>query len=219
MRQLTESGFDRVAYFYDPLAKLVFRDAQQQAQKVLLPFIKPDSDVLIIGGGSGWLLEQVLNSGKTLRLLYLDASPKMVQMTRERVRKHVAKRKLQVEYRVGSEQTLLPGETFDVVFTPFLLDLFPEKRLTELMTILKAALREDGQWLFADFWPVKHPTPHWQKLLLKSMYLFFRVMSGVQATELPDFNSHFKQLQMQEMYTNAFYTGMIQAKVFTRSTA
>lgn len=219
MRQLNENGFDRVAFFYDPLARLVFRDAQQQAQKALLPFIKDNSDVLIIGGGSGWLLEQLLKAGINLHILYVDASPKMIRMARERVRLHAAKSINQVVFRVGTEQALLPNESFDVVFTPFLLDLFPEDRLTILMSTLKTALREDGLWLFTDFWPVKHPTPFWQKLLLKSMYLFFGAVSGIQATELPDFDSHFKQLQMQQVYTTALYKGMIQAKVFTRRAA
>lgn len=219
MHLLTESGFDRVAPFYDPLARLVFGDAQQQAQKVLLPFIKENARVLIIGGGSGWLLEQVLKTGRNLHIVYLDASPKMISLAKKRTLHFIEESTACVQFRIGTEQAILPDETFDVVITPFLLDLFPAQRLSELMVRLKTALKVEGQWLFADFWPVQHPVPIWQKLLLKTMYIFFGIVSGVKATQLPDFKYHFRQLNMQDVYTACFFKSMIQAKVFIRQTA
>lgn len=218
MHQLPDSGFDRVAPFYDLLARLVFRDAQQQAQKVLLPFVEENSRMLLIGGGSGRLLEQVLETGKNLQIVYLDASPKMISLAKKRTLHPIEKNNSIVEFRVGTEQAIQPDEKFDVVFTPFLLDLFPAPRLSELMIRLQAALKEEGQWFFADFWPVQHPTPLWQKLLLKTMYIFFGAVSGVKATRLPDFKHHFRQLNMQETFSATFYKGMIQAKVFIRQT-
>lgn len=216
MHSLSESGFDRVVSFYDPLARIVFGDAQLQAQKVLLPFIRENSDVLIVGGGSGWLLEQVLKTGNGLRIVYLDASPRMVSRARDKTFKQIAACKNEVQFRVGTEKAIQSEEAFDVIITPFLLDLFPDQRLATLMKGLNAALRKDGQWLFADFWPVEQPAPLWQRLLLKAMYIFFGAVSGVRATRLPDFSHHFKELQMQEIYTESFYKGMIQAKVFMK---
>lgn len=216
MHKTTDSGFDRVASFYDPLAKLVFKDAQLQAQKVLLPFIRESSTVLMIGAGSGWLLEQVLGTGKPLRILYLDASPEMMRLAHKRTQHLIKLSECNVEFRTGTELAILPGESFDVVFTPFLLDLFPAQRLTELMFRLKTALHENGYWLFADFWPVQQPAPRWQRLLLKAMYIFFGMVSGVKATQLPDFAYHFKELQMREVFAADFYKGMIQSKVFTK---
>lgn len=216
MHKLPDSGFDRVTFFYDSLAKLVFGNAQQQAQQVLLPFIKENDSVLIIGGGSGWLLEQLLLKHQNLHILYLDASPNMVRLAQKKTRMVLQNSQIKVEFRVGTEQALLSSEQFDIVFTPFLLDLFPAERLKSLMRRLAASLKPDGIWLFADFWPVTQPAPVWQRVLLKTMYLFFGVTSGVNAKELPDFAKQFEQLHFQEVYSNSFYKGMIQGKAFRR---
>jgi hypothetical protein len=124
-----------------------------------------------------------------------------------------------VTFRLGNEDALQPDETFDVILTPFLLDLFPEQRLGHLMDRLYTALVPGGLWLFSDFWPVHSPAPLWQRLLLKAMYAFFGLLSGVQATSLPDFRQHFDRLQLQELQATTFYRGMVQTKVYRKPLA
>ncbi|QCR23244.1 trans-aconitate 2-methyltransferase [Pontibacter sp. SGAir0037] len=216
MSSLPESGFDRTAFFYDRLAKLVFGSAQENAQLALLPFIPAGARVLIIGGGSGWLLEQVLNCCSATNILYIDASPAMLTLARKRYNRLATTTtgRAAVEFRTGTEVAVKPEEQFEAIITPFLLDLFPPQRLSGLMKRLQAALAPQGYWLFADFWPVQQPTPRWQRLLLWSMYAFFGVLSGVKAKRLPDYQQHFQQLRLHETFSKSFYQQMIQAKVF-----
>ena len=212
MPQNPDSGFDRVAAFYDPLARLVFGSALQDAQHWLLPYIPAGASVLIIGGGSGWILKEVLQQTTPNHILYLEASEKMLQKA-----KQLNYSATIIDFRHGTDADLQPYEQFDVVITPFLLDLFLEQRLTQLMQRLNYILVPGGLWLFADFWPVK-PNPHfWQKLLAKSMYLFFGVLSDVQARQLPDYSKHFSSLGLKEKYNQSFYKGFVQAKVFCKN--
>ncbi|MFD2245831.1 class I SAM-dependent methyltransferase [Pontibacter ruber] len=215
MPQLPDSGFDRVSSFYDPLSRLVFGSALELAQLALLPFVPAKARMLLIGGGSGWLLEQLLRSGKELQILYLEASPNMLRKAQERTKASI--KNTAVEFRLGTEDVLKAHEQFDVVLTPFLLDLFPAPRLHDLMHRLHTALIPGGLWLFADFWPVTSPAPLWQHLLLKSMYVFFGVLSDVKATQLPDFKAQFDRLYLQEVYAASFYGGMVQAKVYRKA--
>ncbi|NEM98028.1 class I SAM-dependent methyltransferase [Pontibacter burrus] len=209
MPQNPDSGFDRVAAFYDPLARLVFGSALQDAQRCLLPYIPAGASVLIIGGGSGWILKEVLQQTSPKHILYLEASDKMLQKARQLNYSATI-----VDFRHGTDADLQPHEQFDLVITPFLLDLFPEQRLTQLMQQLYYSLAPGGLWLFADFWPVQQKPPFWQKLLAKSMYLFFGVLSDVQAKQLPNYGMHFINLGFQEKYSQSFYNGFVQAKVF-----
>ncbi len=204
-----DSGFDRVAAFYDPLARLVFGSSLQRAQLWLLPFIPDDATILIIGGGSGWLLQQVLIQTSPKHILYVEASEKMLQKARQQTSAPSI-----VTFRHGTEASLQPDEQFDVIITPFILDLYPEPRLTQLMHRLHAALRPKGLWLFADFWPAEQKPPMWQKLLAKSMYLFFGLLSNVQARHLPNYSLYFDDLGLQEKDSASFYGGFVQAKVF-----
>lgn len=214
MPKLPDSGFSRTAFFYDALARLVYGKSLQQAQLALLPAIPPQARVLVIGGGSGWILEQLLQTHKHLDILYLDAAPAMLQRAQQKYARLSHAHTCTVRFRLGTEKSLEPQEQFDVLFTPFLLDLFPPQRLHQLMTRLAQALDPKGKWLFADFWPVKSPPPRWQRLLIRSMYTFFGLISGVQARQLPDYQKHFTQLHYKEKYSQSFFHGMVQAKVF-----
>ena len=216
MPNLPDSGFHRVAYFYDRLARLIYGDALEQAQAALLPYLPPQGRVLVIGGGSGWLLEQLLKTGKQLDVLYLDAAPAMLQRAEQRYLNFRQPHQCRVTFRLGTEQTLQPQEQFDAIYTPFLLDLFPPHRLHQLMERLTAALTPTGSWLFTDFWPQQQPPPRWQKLLIRGMYAFFGAVSGVKAQQLPDYALHFSMLGFQEIYSRSFFKGMVQAKVFVR---
>lgn len=216
MPNLPDSGFHRVAPFYDRLARLVYGDALEQAQLSVLPHLPRQGRVLVIGGGSGWILEQLLITGKQLDILYVDAAPAMLQRARHRFECFRQPNSCSVSFRLGTEKVLQPHEQFEAVITPFLLDLFPPPRLQQLMKKLTARLTPHGRWLFSDFWPVQQPPPLRQRLLVWGMYAFFGFLSSVKARQLPDYASHFKSLGFQEKYSQSFYGGMIQAKVFCR---
>ncbi|WP_439880013.1 class I SAM-dependent methyltransferase [Pontibacter sp. MBLB2868] len=211
---LPDSGFHYAAPFYDKLAKLVYGSALQQAQLALFPFLPQQGRVLIIGGGSGWILEQLTHTGKKLDILYLDAAPAMLKLAQAKYKKLHQQHNCSVAFRLGTEQKIESQEQFDVIITPFLLDLFPPQRLHQLMSKLKHALPPDGLWLVADFWPVLQHPPLWQRALVWAMYTFFGAISSVQAKQLPDYAFHFKKLNLTEKYSRSFYGGMVQAKVF-----
>ncbi|UOQ74624.1 class I SAM-dependent methyltransferase [Hymenobacter cellulosilyticus] len=104
-----DTGFDRVAPFYDPLARLVFGNALQRAQQAALaglPAGRPR--VLIIGGGSGWVLGEVLQRRPDSRVLYLEASAMMLAKSRATLLHTTPDRAAQVEFRLGTEQDLRP---------------------------------------------------------------------------------------------------------------
>ncbi|MCJ8165373.1 class I SAM-dependent methyltransferase [Pontibacter sp. E15-1] len=216
MPYLPDSGFDRVAPFYDRLAHVVYGRALEQAQQALMPYLPRKGRVLVIGGGSGWVLGQLLQTGRQLEILYLDASPAMLRRAKKRYRRYQPAHPCTVSFRLGTEHSLQPHEQFEAVLTPFLLDLFPPPRLQQLMARLASALVPDGSWLFADFWPLQQPPPRWQRLLLRSMYGFFGLVSGVQAKQLPAYGAHFRALGFEETHSSSFFKGMVQAKVFRR---
>ena len=83
--------------------------------------------ILIVGGGTGWLLQQVLTHCQPNRVVYLEASAKMLALASRRVINHNVAGS--VVFRVGDETCLKPDESFDVIMTPFVLDLFTGKYL------------------------------------------------------------------------------------------
>ncbi|GAA3956404.1 class I SAM-dependent methyltransferase [Hymenobacter algoricola] len=209
---MSEAGFDRVAAFYDPLSRLVFGQALKQAQRKALEALPPGYPyVLIIGGGSGWVLLEVLRQRPNARVLYVEASPLMLVKSRETVRRHAPEHAAQVEFRLGTQTSLQPQESFDAVVTFFFLDLFAPAPLRLIVEQLAAARRPGAPWLLADFCP---PRTLWQRALLVSMYGFFRLTTGISAWWLPRIHAELTRLGLQPRQQTFFYRGMVEATIF-----
>lgn len=228
-RRDTPAGgdFNWVAPLYDALSFLVFGRRLQKAQTVFLDRIPQGASVLIIGGGTGWLLEQVLakrlirhsqsipsrpGPSRRDRILYLETSVQMLNRASQRMlRKPLVG---SVEFRLGDETTLGENDCFDVVITPFLLDLFTEETLqTRVIPRLQKALKPDGCWLVTDF--VKTQAK-WQKAVLWMMIRFFRLTAGIETHQLADWQRLLTQAGLTLMERQARVGGMVSTEVYRR---
>jgi ubiquinone/menaquinone biosynthesis C-methylase UbiE len=206
-------NFDWVAPVYDAMAFVVFGRKLQRAQTVYLNLIPEGASVLIVGGGTGWLLEQLLKHYEPGHILYLESSGQMVaQASRRMVRKAVLG---SVEFRVGDETSLRPDEKFDVVITPFLLDLFSESTLqTQLIPQLLHALAPNGHWLVTDFVP---PAVWWQKALLWTMIRFFRLTAGIETRQLANWQKLLQAAGLVNIARKPQVGGMVSAQLWKRA--
>ncbi|GAB3339084.1 hypothetical protein GCM10027299_51740 [Larkinella ripae] len=206
-----DRGFDRIAPVYDGLARLVFGNAQRNAQTHWLPTLPPNSDFLIFGGGSGWLLARVLTVCQPRTVTYIDASPVMVALARQRV-----KNDQRVDFRIGTETAIRLNDQVDVIITPFVLDLFTDERLeNRIVPDLLRALRPGGFWLCCDF---TLPTRWWHRILLWSQYRFFRLISGIEARQLPNWYEILNSLSATtHRQTATFFGEMIASGYWEKS--
>ena len=209
----TDTGFDATAWWYDALATAVFgralRRAQQAALAAGLPAGAPR--VLIIGGGTGWVLGQVLQRRPAAQVLYLEASGRMLGRSRAWLQRHAPQHTRQVEFRLGTEQDLLPNERFDAVVTFFFLDLFRPERLHRIAQRLRAAQAPGAAWLLADFGP---PRRWWHRALLGLMYWFFRLTAGIEARQRPPIEAALAAQGLQMTPAERFFGGMVEASVW-----
>ena len=211
---LPDSGFDYVAAFYDPLARLVYGRALQRAQQAALAAGLPAAGrprVLVVGGGSGWVLGQVLARCPGARIVYLEAAPRMLARSRQWLARHWPQAAGQVDFRLGTEAALGPAEQFEVLITFFLLDLFEPRRLRQLVAKLGAHRQPGGAWLLADFGP---PRRWWHRLLLQLMYGFFGLTTGISGRRRPPIEAELARLGLRAAPAGQFYGGMVEASVW-----
>ncbi|WP_162303657.1 class I SAM-dependent methyltransferase [Hymenobacter sediminis] len=213
MPRLPDSGFDFVASFYDPLARLVYGRSLQRAQQAALATGLPAEEgrVLIIGGGTGWVLGEVLRRQPGARVLYLEASPQMLHHSQAWLSRHLPQHTGQVEFRLGTEADLRANEQFEAVVTFFFLDLFEPHRLRLLVRRLHAALAPGGVWLLADF---AVPQRWWHALLLRLMYWFFGLTTGIGARQRPPIEPELMRQGLSAAPVGRFFGGMIKASVW-----
>jgi ubiquinone/menaquinone biosynthesis C-methylase UbiE len=158
---------------------LVFGNILKKAQLTFLPMIPQDAVIIVLGGGSGWLLSVLLDECLPRKVIYIDASVRMISLAQQKTGNDP-----RVDFRIGNEQEVLSEDRADAVITPFILDLFTQSRLqTSILPRLNDALKEGGIWLSTDF---MNTNKLWQRLLLSAMYRFFRLTAGIEARQLAD---------------------------------
>lgn len=204
-------SFNLVAPIYDQLAHFVFGRAIKLAQLETLKFIPQGTQVLIIGGGTGWILKELLDKAICSRVVYLEASDKMLNKTRQLI-SDKDKAANNIEFRLGTEENLHLAEKFDVVISNFLLDLFAPVPLKKITYKLFHALTPGGLWLVTDFvQPQKRGIKIWGDLLFKSMYLFFRLTCNISASALPDWENLLQSYPLKSGESWYFYHGLIKS--------
>lgn len=180
------NNYNRVAGIYDRLAGIIFGSAISRSQFSLLRYPLPGPRVLIAGGGTGALLEEL---GKTeaipLQITFVELSERMLHKAQKRnAGIH------EVRFICGAAEQLNTGHSFDVIITPFLFDNFTPGKAREVFSHLDNMLAPGGTWLFTDFC-IYPDSPWWHSLLLRLMYCFFKILAAVEANHLPDTGSLF----------------------------
>lgn len=206
------TGFDAVAWCYDALARLVFGPALKKAQRAALVGLPVGAPrVLILGGGTGWVLTEVLRLRPAATVLYLEASPNMLARAQARLRSEMPQAAAQVEFRHGTQAMLEQQEQFEAIITFFVLDCISSSEMPLALAQLRAAMRPKAVWLLADFRPARRG---WRWVLLQLMYGFFRLTTGLRARELPDLHPALARLGLRPERSAVFFGRAIEAAVF-----
>jgi len=164
-----------------------------------------------LGGGTGWVLTEVLRLRPAAAVLYLEASPRMLGRARARLQRLAPAAGTQVEFRQGTQSRLLPTEGFDAILTFFVLDCLAAADVAPALARLRAALRPGAPWLLADFRPARRG---WRRLLLVLMYAFFRLATGLRARELPNLRQLLGQQGLRRAQRHVFFGGAMEGAVF-----
>ncbi len=200
-------NYDTIAFVYDRVARLVFGHTLIDAQQYLVEAIPPGARVLIAGGGTGWILETIAaHHPAGLHITYIDASEKMIALAR--------KRKAggnEVAFIAADIQQAQLADGYDVVFTAFFLDNFDQQSAEVVFNKVHMALVPGGQWLYADFQNTTAPA---HKVLLRIMYMFFRLLCRIPARELPDIQGSFKKYGYTRTGLRTFRKNWIAAEIY-----
>ncbi len=207
-------SFNRVAPFYDLLARLVFGKAITKAQTCFLDQIPTAASVLIIGGGTGWVLEEVLRRKQANRVDYVEASEAMLQLAQKKYQAMAGHHQATVHFISGTECSIPARAQYDVVLTFFVLDVQPDDdTLYKMMHTLHTHLKPSGLWLFADFKP---QNCWWHKALVKLMFWFFWLTCHLAHKQVPDYERAFSKLQLRKTSTAYFYGQLIHSVVYRK---
>jgi ubiquinone/menaquinone biosynthesis C-methylase UbiE len=182
------------------------------AQVELLGYVAAGSRILIVGGGTGWILEEIADRYPAgLRITYVESSGEMMRLARRR--------------RVGASvvsfvelpiEAFVTDERYDCILTGFLFDNFSALVAERVIGWLCPMLKAEGCWLFADFYYRRRESRFWHGLMLRVMYFSARLICKVDAYELPDMDELFAQAGFVPVRVSWYYRGFIKAVAYRR---
>lgn len=202
----TNPGFDFLAPVYDALARLVFGRAMVESQTCFLDRIPAGAEVLILGGGTGWLLERISEQNKSCKILYVDISGEMIARSRQR------KTKDEVYLIQGTDQDIPKEKKFDVIITNFYFDLFSTEKLIPIIERTQTHATPSSVWFVTEF----DATTWWHRVMLSFMYLFFRVVCAIDASQLPDWRQALRAKGWKEGENQLRFKGFINSAIWVR---
>jgi len=203
------ANYNNSAWFYDSLARVVYGKALVNAQVYLLNHIPANSKILIVGGGTGWILEELTRIHPSgLAITYVEIAPNMMALSK--------KRNTGTNYVVfineAIEKAALPAG-FDIALTPFLLDNFTEENFNTIFKSIDGLLKPNALWLNTSF---QLTGKWWQQLMLQTMFVFFKVICGIEASKLPEITAAFEKDNYKLIEQKSFFGNFIGAKVYQK---
>ena len=198
-----KNNYNKIAWFYDLLKYIVYGKQIDLAEKHFISTIPENAKVLIIGGGSGSILPYF--KAKT-EITFIDQSDRMIQKARTRITN------AKIEFIIGNE-TSIPSIQFDYIITNFFLDLFDESQLRRIIKTLSDLHVEF--WINTDFTLQYNPS-FIHKALEKVMYLFFKITTNIEASQLLNFEFHLNEFKLQKIDSKLFYNKFIETSCWQR---
>lgn len=198
--------FNRVAHFYDTLAGLIFGKGIRKAQTFFLPEVKPGSMIIVLGGGTGWILEELFRIQPDCNVLYIEASSSMISLAK----KKNAEFQDRITFVHGTQDSIPAGAKADYVIANFFLDLFSPTSLKHAVEKIKSSLVSNGVLLVTDF---VDSGKIWQKFLLKTMYAFFMIVGATEARQLPPWEIQLRNSGMDQFKSGFFFYGFIKSSL------
>jgi ubiquinone/menaquinone biosynthesis C-methylase UbiE len=202
-------GFDWIAPYYDFLARMVFGNTIRRCQVAYLDKVPSGAKVLILGGGTGWILTELFKLNPTCRVWYVEASVKMLE--KAKVRSEVLLSS-QVIFIHGTERNLaeMADTRFDAVITNFYFDLFTSKSLPAVLENITRVIHPGSKLLVSEF----IEGSRWQRLMLFIMYQFFNRTCSIEASRLPDWQGELKRHKFTERNETTFSNGFIKSSLY-----
>lgn len=197
-------AYARLAWCYDNLASLAFAGRIRKSQLYFLNRIIPEANVLILGGGTGWIAQEVLRQKPNIKIVYVDASSSMMKRARARLATESIR-------WIEGDETQIPDGTYDAVILPFILDSLADPRLIALLAGLKRHLHQNSIVLVTDF----TDQALWHRLYLKFLYWFFKITTNIQRNSLSLWEEQLKASGYVQRAKQSFFNNFIITTLYT----
>lgn len=179
-------NFDFIARHYNWIEKIIFRSDLEKFRCMNIELIKDAKSILLLGDGDGRFLEQVSKIGTEAKIVSVDSSAKMINLSQIKVKPS----HLNVEFYCSKIENFKPSKSFnpDLIIAHFFLDCFTHDEALLILDRISQWASVDAKFIISDFSITKNMSFHrvYQKTLTSIMISFFCLFCGISARILPN---------------------------------
>jgi SAM-dependent methyltransferase len=181
-----EPNFNLIARPYRWLEYLALGKALEDCRTHYLPELLDRRHALVLGDGDGRFTCRLLTANLSVKVVAVDISAIMLQLLRRRSGVIAPNAALRLRTHRANALTYPLDGPYDLVVTHFFLDCLTQPELNTLINRIAPTLTPQALWLISDFRIPPGPMRLPAKLLIRSLYLAFRLLTGLRTTHLPD---------------------------------
>ena len=159
---------DRIARWYRWLEYAAFGGALRRRREAFLFELGNPQKVLVLGDGDGRFLQLFTALYPQARVDAVDVSARMIELAQARAPG--------VTFHPADAREFPFEENYDLAVAHFFFDCFEPRELQTLLSRIRA-----NTWLVSEF-----QTTRWSWPIVRSLYFFFRLTTGLRVTALPD---------------------------------
>jgi ubiquinone/menaquinone biosynthesis C-methylase UbiE len=182
----TQPSFDLIAHPYRWLEYLTLGRALEHCRLHYLQSLLKRKRALILGDGDGRFLAELLKQNPQLRADAVDTSSTMLLLLRQRCEALATNASTRLTTHQTSALTCPLDGPYDLVVTHFFLDCLTQPDLETLINRIAPVLSPEALWLVSDFNIPSGSMRLPAKILVRNLYLAFRILTNLRTTKLPD---------------------------------
>lgn len=198
-------NFNFIAPYYDRIARIVFGQSIVESQINHFGLIRPGAKVLVIGGGTGWILKHL--PADCEKVVFVEPSREMIgRAARESVRFPLY---LLKDYY----ENITINEKYDAIIANYFFDMFSKNDLDQIADKMKRSLSESGLLFATDF---TNMVGFWHRSMLIIMYTFFWMVAGIPNRKLCNWQQILMSNGLRIVHSSRFYGGFIISTVYRK---
>ncbi len=198
-------NFDLVARPYRWAEYFTFGPALARCRRAALPFAFGCRLALVLGDGDGRFTAALLAAEPRIEVDSVDQSAAMLRLARRRARRFGPRVRF---YRADARQlaSALPQDrSYGLVATHFFLDCLTQAEVDALAIMVRRQLEPGARWCISEF-----ATPNmFARLVVRALYLAFRVLAGLGVSSLPDYERSLQQAGFRRVARQPYLGGLL----------
>lgn len=182
-----EPNFNRIARPYRWLEYLTLGRALERCRSHFLPKLVQRKNALVLGDGDGRFLAALMVANRNLQATAVDSSASMLHLLRKRCGASASDASTRLRTQQANALAFASTGPYDLVATNFFLDCLSQSDLEALILRVVPTLTPGALWLISDFRIPHGPMRLPARIIVRFLYLAFRILTGLRTTRLPDY--------------------------------